>query len=422
MRPVVTDEKNLPNVLQPVILGADFCGYAYIRCFWEAYHVKPIELGADDIKSIARSRFVDFRVVPGIDREDVLMGYLTRLGAELVSAGKVPFLVGCGDFYARIVSKNKPVLEEWYYVPYIDFDLLDDITQKENFYRIADEVGIPYPKTRFLDCADPHAAVDDSGFSYPLVAKPSNSAAYHYAEIPDKKKVFFVQDRSELEGIFRSLQASSYDKSLIVQELIPGEDSQERILSIYTDANSDPVFMVGGRVVLQDHAPTAIGNPAVIIPETNRKVLEDACRFMRRVGYHGMANFDVKYDARDDSFKFFEINTRPGRSSLFPYLAGVNFAKVQVDDVLLGKRMEPVASDRPFAYVTVPPQVVRSCVSDPKVRRQVLNAFRDGTACFALHWDQDCLAQRFWASVNYYHQVQKFRKYYWSDEGSRASK
>ena len=65
---------------------------------------------------------------------------------------------------------------------------------------------------------------------------------------------------------------------------------------------------------------------------------------------------------------------------------------------------------------------MRSCVSDPKVRRQVLDAFRDGTACFALHWDQDCLAQRFWASVNYYHQVQKFRKYYWSDEGSRASK
>ena len=407
--------------LQPVILGADFAAYAYIRCFWDAYRVKPIELGSDDIKSISRSKFSTYRTVAGLDRENVLLETLETLGSRLVEAGKLPFLVGCGDFYARIVSKNKPLLEQWYYVPYIDFDLLDTITQKENFYRICDEVGIPYPKTRFLDCADPAAQVDDSGFTYPLVAKPSNSAAYHYAEIPNKKKVFFVRDRAELEAIFGSLQSSGYDKSLIVQELIGGDDTQERILSIYTDANQDPIFAVGGRVVLQDHAPTAIGNPAVIIPERDQQVMDDAVTFMRRVGYHGMANFDVKYDAIDGRFKFFEINTRPGRSSLFPYLAGVNFAKVQVDDIVLHKHLDFVAGDRPFAYVTVPPQVVRDYVSDEAIRRQVLAAFKDGTACFALHWSKDSLCQRFWANVNYYHQIGKFRRYFQADEERRGA-
>lgn len=423
MRPAAPAESDLPRVLQPVIIGSDFCGYAYIRCFEEAYGVRSIVLGASDVKAVSRSRFADFRVTPGLDDPARFTGILGELGEQLIKAGKVPFLVGCGDHYARLASEFKPQLEQWYYVPYIDFDLMDEVTQKENFYKICDEIGIPYPRTVFLDCSDPAATVDDGGFGYPLIAKPSNSAAYHYAEIPDKKKVFLVHDRAELERIFTSLQASSYDRSLIVQEFVPGDDTQIRIVSAYTDAAGDPVFMVGGRVVLEDHAPTAIGNPAVIIPETNERVLADAARFMKHVGYHGMANFDVKFDERDGSYRFFEINARPGRSSFFTWQAGINFAKVQVDDVLLGKRPGRIEATRPFVYTTVPPYVVRRSVAEPAIRDQVLAAFRDGTARFPLLWgkgeEHDALSQRFWAAMNYYHQIEKFKKYMWGAGAKR---
>ena len=421
MTPNPPAEADLPRVLAPVILGSDFCAYAYIRCFFEAYGVRPLMLAGADVKSITASRFAKTRIVEGLDQEDTFLSYLGSLGEELVAAGKVPFLVGCGDHYARLASKYKPQLEQWYYVPYIDFGLMDALTQKENFYKICDEIGIPYPRTVFLDCADPSAQVDDGGFSYPLIAKPSNSAAYHYAEIPGKKKVFLVQDRAELERIFKSLQDSCYDRSLIVQEFIPGDDTQIRILSAYTDADGEPVFMVGGRVVLEDHSPTAIGNPAVIIPEHNERVLADAARFMKHVGYHGMANFDVKYDERDGSYRFFEINVRPGRSSFFAYQAGVNFAKVQVEDTLLGKKLEPVRGDRPFVYTVVPPYVIKRSVIDPAIRKQVLDAFKDGTAAFPLSWKKDTLKQRFWAAVNYYHQIDKFKKYLWSDEAKNLA-
>ncbi len=155
--------------------------------------------------------------------------------------------------------------------------------------------------------------------------------------VPRAKKVYLIRSREELEALYRQLQDTSYDKLLIVQEFIPGDDTQIRILSTYVDAACDAVFMVGGRVVLEDHSPTAIGNPAVIVSEQLDQVSEDALRFMRHVGYRGMANFDVKFDERDGTYKFFEINTRPGRSSMFVHQAGVNFAQVQVDDVLMGK-------------------------------------------------------------------------------------
>lgn len=420
MRPILEDEQELSQRLAPVILGADFCAYAYIRCFWEAYRIKPLELATSDVKSISRSRFVDYRVVEGLDQEEVFLSTLSELGRELVAKDKVPLLVGCGDFYARMASKHKPLLEEWYYVAYIDFDLLDNITQKENFYTICDEIGIPYPRTRYLDCSDTQAKADDSGFSYPLIAKPSNSALYHYAHIPNQKKVFEVQNYEELSEIYSNLQKSSYDKSLILQEFIPGDDSEIRILSCYTDADSDPVFMIGGQVVLEDHSPTAIGNPAVIIPDHNQKLLDDAARFMKHVGYHGMANFDAKYDARDDSYKFFEINTRPGRSSMFVHQAGVNFAQVQVEDVVLGKKPAYREALKPFVYTTVPPAVIKRSITDAALQKQVLDGFKNHTTNFALAWDADSFAQKFWSSITYYHQISKFKKYLWNTDGKQA--
>ena len=412
MRPARPAEADLPRVVAPVILGSDFCCYSYIRCFWEAYGVKSIVLASADIKSV-RSRFCDYRVIPGIDRPEVCLPELTRLGDELIAQGKIPFLVGCGDHYARLVSENKPAIEERWYTPYLDFGLLDDITQKERFYEICEEIGVPYPKTVYLDCGDKTATVDDGGFMYPVIAKPSNSAAWHYAEFEGQQKVYLIHSREQLEALYKQLQETSYDKLLIVQEFIPGDDTQIRILSTYLDATGDPVFMVGGRVMVEDHAPTAIGNPAVIVSERLDAVSDDALRFMRHVGYRGMANFDVKYDERDETYKFFEINTRPGRSSDFVRQAGINFAQVQVDDVLMGKKRDRIIDTRPFIYTTVPPYVVKRSIDDPAIRGQVLDGFHSGLTHYALDWAEDSLGQRFWSKVTYYHQIDKFRKYFW---------
>lgn len=414
MRPARPAERDLSRVIAPVILGSDFCCYSYIRCFWETYGVKPIVLASADIKSV-RSRFCDYRVMPGIDRPEVLLPELERLGDELIAAGKIPFLVGCGDHYARLVSEHKPEIEERWYTPYLDFELLDDITQKERFYEICEEIGVPYPKTVYLDCGDKTATVDDGGFMYPLIAKPSNSAAWHYAEFEGQQKVYLIHDREQLEALYKQLQETSYDKLLIVQEFIPGDDTQIRILSTYLDAAGDPVFMVGGRVMVEDHSPTAIGNPAVIVSEQLEEVCDDALRFMRHVGYRGMANFDVKYDERDGKFKFFEINTRPGRSSDFVRQAGINFAQVQVDDVLMGKEQGRISDTKPFIYTTVPPYVVKRSIDDAAIRKQVLDGFKSGLTHYALDWSEDSVHQRFWAHVTYYHQIDKFRKYFWGD-------
>ncbi len=421
MRPENVAEKDLAEKIQPVIMGADFLCYTYIKNYWNAYRVKPIVLASDDIKAISASRFCDYRVINHVDTEEVFLDTLTSLGKELCDQGKIPQLLGCGDFYARLISENKDKLQKYFYTSYIDFDLLDNITQKENFYKICEEIGMPYPKTIFLDCSDPEGVLDDGGFDYPLIAKASNSAAYHYAKFPNKKKIFIVQDKEELKTIYENLKGSSYDKSLIVQEFVPGDDTQLRSITVGTDVDLNPIFMVSGRVMLEDHSPTAIGNPAVIISENCQEILDNALKFMRHVRYHGIANFDVKYDERTGEYLFFEVNTRPGRSSDYISQSGCNFAQAQAEECILHKRFDkPIACDNPFVYTVVPAYVVKRSIEDGPEKTKILKAFKTGVAQFPLFWKEDCLRQKFWARVNYYHQISKYRKYLWKTGGRQA--
>lgn len=410
---LIASEQDVRERLQPVLLGGDILTYTWVRCFNQTYGLKSVVLAASDAKAISRSKFCDYRVVEGIDREEVCLGELTRLGAELVAAGKVPIVLGTGDWYARTLSEHKAELSEFYVVPYIDFALLDEITQKERFYAICEELGIPYPKTWAFDCADEQASIPVEEFSYPLIAKPSNSARYHFADIPNKKKVFTIETPAELAELFSNLQKSCYDRELIVQDMVPGADDALRTITCFSDANGDVKVWSTGRVLLEDHMPTAIGNPVCIMLDRNDEIAQQAARFLKHVGYRGFSNFDVKYDSRDGVYRFFEVNTRPGRNSFYMCLGGANIVKLIVDEFVLGTEVpEQVACDKGL-YTVVPRYVVRRSVRDREVRRRALSLFDQGKARNPMFYHADTLRHGFWARLQYLNQIRKFKRYVW---------
>lgn len=414
-------ERDVRERMVPVVLGSDILGYTYVRSFQEAYGLTSIVLATADVKATSSSRFCDYRIVDGIDNDQVLLDYLERLGQELDAQNKVGYLAGSGDWYARLLSQNKERLSRYFVVPYIDFDLLDKLTQKEYFYQLCESLDIPYPKTWSYSCAADAPDIPVNDFTYPLIAKPSNSAAYHYAEFTGKKKIFEVETPEELARIFAALKHSCYDRELIIQDFIPGEDDGLRSISIFTDENGDALMTCCGQVVLQDHAPQAIGNPVLIVSERAEEPVAHACRLLKSVGYHGFANFDVKFDPRDGSYKFFEVNTRPGRNSFYVTLGGVDFVRLMVEDFALGKRLSRVDATDEFAYACIPPFVVKKTVKDPALRERALGLYRSGKASFPLFYKKDSLAQRFWATLTYYNQIVKFKKYVWDTNGKQVA-
>ncbi len=410
----LADEAEVRERLQPVLLGGDVLTYTWARLFYETYGLTSIVLATSDAKAISASRFTDYRAVPGIDQEQVCLDVLREVGEKARSEGKVPLVLGTGDWYARTLSEHKPELEQWFVVPYIDFELLDEITQKERFYGICEELGIPYPKTWAYDCADPAATIPVEDFTYPLIAKPSNSARYHYADIPNKKKIFTIETPEELAELFKNLQASCYDRELIVQDLVPGADDGLRTITCFSDANGDVRVWSTGRVLLEDHCPTAVGNPVCILVEENRLIAEQAARFLKHVGYRGFSNFDVKYDPRDGQYRFFEVNTRPGRNSFYMNLGGANIVELIVKEFVLGQEIPRQVACNEALFSVVPPYVVKRTVADPQAKAKALALFKAGRAQNPMFCKEDTAAHNFWAACQYYNQIRKFNRYVWS--------
>lgn len=366
-----------PVEFLPIILGGDITTYSLARSFHEEYGVKSVAVSMLKSIMISHSSIIENIVVPDMDSKEHFVQRLIEIAKRY--PGKKLLLMACGDWYVRMIVENRAALEEYYVVPYIGEELLNRLVLKDSFYRICDEVGVPYPKTFVYDCKVPQPL--DFDFSYPVIAKPASSAAYHYAKFEGKKKVFRMKSEEELSAMLDKLRASGYDYKFLIQDTIPGLDYNMRILTCYCDRHGKVRFFSSGHVLLEDNAAMGVGNPVAIINDVNREIMENARRLLEHVGYTGFANFDIKYDERDGSFRFFEINTRLGRSNFYVTGSGFNAVKWIVDDLIYEKDFddEPVIADNEDSlYTVVPKDVLVNYVKDDALRQRVKELYAKG--------------------------------------------
>ena len=414
-------EAEVSQRLVPVVLGGDVLAYSYARCFNEAYGIKTVVLSGVDVRVTSSSRFTDYRVTPEMNEGSAaIASLLRRLGEEWAATGKVPVLLGSADWHVRVICEHARELSDLYVIPYNSFEVLDDITQKGRFYQICEELGMAYPKTWTFDCSDPDAVIDAESFTYPLIAKPSNSARYDLMDFPGKEKIYEVHEPAELTRIFGLLRDAGYDKELVVQDFIPGDDDAICSLTTFSDGRGIVRAVSGGRVVLQDHSPARIGNPVTILLERHEQLIEDAKRFCAHTGYVGFANFDAKYDERDGMYKFFEVNARPGANTYYMTVGGVNFAALIVETFVLGHDVPYAEAYREALYTLVPTEVIKRCVPNDELRAKTLDLYARHLAFSPFDAPGDTLAHKLWAWVRCRRQIKKFQQHMGDVVSARA--
>ncbi|MEG1827109.1 MAG: carboxylate--amine ligase [Gordonibacter sp.] len=419
-----TDTAEIGRRLQPVVVGGDILAYSYVRELHRAYGVKrTIVLATQDIKMLSTSRFTDYRLIEGIHEAENLYAALEAVAAEQHAADpdRVLLVLGCDDCHARMLSGGKERLEAaGFVVPYIDFPLLDDITQKRRFYELCDELSIPYPRTWYFDCGPngpDKLPVDE--LPYPLIAKPSNSAQFQAATIEGWRKIYEIESAEELAQVWDTIRVSDYAGELVLQDFIPGGDDAIRTLTTFSDATGDMRVVSGGVVCLQDHDPTALGNPVCIMGEREEAIIEHAQRFLKHTGYRGFANFDIKVDERDGSFRFFEVNTRAGRNTYYLSLGGVNFATLIVDEFVCGREIPYREAYDRFAYSCVPRYVLRRSMENPERLAQVEAALGATAEPYPLHYAPDSFTHNLWARIMFLNQIPKFKRFHWDTGGKQ---
>lgn len=401
----------------PVIVGSDIGVYGLTRSFHEQFGLRTTVVAFAEPGPIAHSQLID-TVLSGT-APDEIVATLERVATDRRAAGhREPLLLQSNmDWVVRILAHHRTVLETAGYVlPYADVDLIDRICDKAEFSAVCTELGIPTPATVIQDFA---TAADDAwrpepvAFDYPVIAKPASSADYHEARFPGKKKIYEIASPGELEELWTALRGAGFRGRFLVQEMIPGDDTQMRSVTTYSDTSGRVTLRCSAQVLLEERTPAARGNPSAMIVEPIDEILDAAQRICEYTGWRGFANFDVKLDPRDGVFKFFEQNPRIGRNNYYVTAGGQNPTEVLVDDVIHRQRRERVTAQREVLYAVVPHRMLRRYVLDDGLRARVVGLMRTGRTVHPLRYPADASPRRrlyiLTALVNH---VRKYRRYY----------
>ena len=223
----------------------------------------------------------------------------------------------------------------------------------------------------------------------------------------------------ELKEVVSKIEASGYSDNLIIQEYIPGDDSLLFDSILYVNTKGEVELMSFAQIALQEHTPTGIGNCTVLVNGFNEfkntNLIKDKLKkFLSDIGYTGIAEFDLKYDTRDQKFKVFEINPRQARSSYYLTACGYNLAKYLIDDLIYNKTHKFKLIEDKMVLSFVPKKVIKKYVENAKIKKEIFKLIKEGKFVRPLRYKKDKnLKRRLWLFLRDYNYMKKYKENTW---------
>lgn len=296
-----------------VILGTHTMGLGVIRALGSmGVPVIAVYYNRDDMGYV--SRYVSERFYfPHPEQDESL--FVEKL-IDLASRYPASPLFPVSDESLKTVSKHKAQLKKYFRVACAEWEIVQQLIEKNYTYKLAAEEGIPIPKT-----ATPKSEEDIASFGknleYPCLVKPVESHRY-YALF--RKKIVKVYNIDQMLVAYRQAAAAGLD--VILQELIPGHDSQGVNYNSYF-WDGEPVLEFTAQKVRS--APPELGSPCVARSQIVPEVLESGRKLLKAMGYYGYSCSEFKLDPRDGVYKLMEVNGRHNLSTLLAVRCGLNF-------------------------------------------------------------------------------------------------
>ncbi len=245
----------------------------------------------------------------GADYVQFLVDFGRRLGSRSV-------LYPLSDEHVLLISRHRDVLQEHYDYVMPDHHTVERLLTKDGLLGIAQECNIPAPQTMIVrDGRDIEAIA--THITYPAILKPTESTYWHTPQITRllragpldaRAKVILCQNADELLKAYHSIAA--YDDRLVVQEVIPGEDSRLAYFSFCLDRQSRPIGLFAGRK--HRVVPIGFGSASYARSCHDPELVEAGLRLLAATHYQGLGGIEFKRDPRDGQYKLIEVNVRFG--------------------------------------------------------------------------------------------------------------
>lgn len=397
----------------PILVGGDLNAYSVARAFYDEYQIKPIVVAKTNTSAIIHSVILEPVFIDTIDQDARFVEHLMDVYHTYKDRAKKLLLIGCYDGYVNSIIKHKEALEPYFVCPYIQYDFLNELRFKDAFLKICRTHQLDHPET-ILVTRD--GMERENTFSFPVVFKAADSVEFFKANIPNKKKAYILNSEAELQQAISDVYSADFQGVMLLQEFIPGSDSNMRVLTCFSNKQGKVEFVQFGQVLLEEHTPGAIGNPAVILNEEANEACQKIVTFLEATNYIGVSNFDMKYDPRDGKYKVFEINTRQGRSNYYVTGTGNNIAKMIVDAFIYDKTKPLFISQKKGLFTILPKRLILKYVSDENLKREVKQMYKEKHVANPYYnASETSWKRKGYVFLNQINQYRKYKRYFRSE-------
>ena len=270
------------------------------------------QVGLWAVRSLARSGLKVFVVVTGEQGLAVHSRYAAgawKLEVPAYSGEFIPQMLGLArelgvgsimtiaESYHVALIRHREVFEPDIHIFSPPAEAFAKATDKDYMHALCLRLGVPVARGTTLERLMSQG--DECDLRYPLVlrARKQNDPA---TAIP--WKAAYAADRSELEKLHKTVKTVA--ANVLVQEYHPGVEAHVQVLM----RGGEP-FMTG-EYIGEHHMPLAGGVTVQRVSCRHSRLIDDAVRLLRAVGWEGIGGVQFHYDTGTDRYIFLEINPR----------------------------------------------------------------------------------------------------------------
>ena len=275
-------------------------------------------LGLDTAKKVGfYSRYVDGMICPHpLEREQEFVAFLLRVAAREKNR---PALFITSDDFLLPVSRNRKELEQHYLMNLPSPQIIESIADKFRQYTLALNAGIPVPQTFFAENMDQVLEIKDR-IPLPAFIKGAEVTLWR-KKMGVASKGFVVHTKEELLNTFERVFRCGANG--LVQELIPGPDTNHYKSSCYLSRKGEILLAFGLQKIRQQ--PAGFGFGCLVQSVDYPEMLSLGKDLFTRIGYRGVGSAEFKLDMRDNKLKLIELNPRYWQQNALAEKCGMNF-------------------------------------------------------------------------------------------------
>jgi D-aspartate ligase len=217
-------------------------------------------------------------------------------------------------------------LAEFYRVTTPPWETVRWAWDKNNTYKLAEELGIPVPGTWNVKSEDELKALYPR---LPLAIKPAVKERFFYAT---GAKAWRADTPEQLHELYRLAAKDISVQEILIQEIIPGDGMRQlSYCAFFKDGQPHSVLLARR---MRQH-PREFGRAATYVETIDLPEIEElSVRFLRAINFYGIVEVEYKQDPRDGLNKLLDVNARAWGFHGLGQAVGVDFPYLLFADQL----------------------------------------------------------------------------------------